>query len=288
LPGNSEGSRQVEASGTHDGVTPDSRPAASSTAVLAVPLLAVDAMLLAAYVIHVVGIEVGAPVLASTAWNGNLDGSYVELFGHLQLILVVVALLVIFNRRRTAVYGVWALVFCTLVADDFLRLHERGGHALVRGLSLPAAGGLRPQDLGELTVWAVGAVILGPALLAAHLLATATARRHSSTLTALVLALAAFVVIMDMLHQATDHRLPVAVGRALTLTETAGELIVMTLMLLAAYRMTPPPADEPTSPPDAPPPPPPAPPPSAGAPPRPAEAQTLAYAPPSPGVTGSP
>jgi hypothetical protein len=208
--------------------------------VLAVTVVALDGLLLAGNLLHVRADDRGAAdgsFFADHAWAGNRDGSYIELFGHLQLALAIVGLLVLWLRTRAPVYGVWALVFGTLIADDFLRLHERGGAALARTLRLPEAGGLRPQDLGEPGIWLIFGLVLGPALLLAHLRAQGTARRHSWALIYLVLALVVIALVLDLSHYVAVEWFPTAVGRALTFAETAAELGVMTLMLLAVHRM---------------------------------------------------
>jgi hypothetical protein len=55
---------------------------------------------------------------------------------------------------------------------------------------------------------------------------------------ALVVALALFAVAVDMLHIVLWSWIPRPVHTAVTLTETAGELVIVTLILLAAHRMT--------------------------------------------------
>ncbi|WIM73288.1 hypothetical protein QP028_07285 [Corynebacterium suedekumii] len=75
--------------------------------------------------------------------------------------------------RRIGVYAAWGVVMAAIVIDDMLQLHERVGEVLVREFDLPAIGGLRPQDSGELAVWGELAGVLGIGLLIAHIRAPA-------------------------------------------------------------------------------------------------------------------
>ncbi|MCK7497594.1 MAG: hypothetical protein MZW92_47545 [Comamonadaceae bacterium] len=63
-------------------------------------------------------------------------------------------------RAGRGVYAAWAALFAYIVADDSLELHERGGEWLSMAAALPAFGGLRPQDLGELLVLGTAGVVL--------------------------------------------------------------------------------------------------------------------------------
>jgi hypothetical protein len=84
-----------------------------------------------------------------TPWlDASEDGSVAELFGHLQLLAAVVALVLVWRATRVSVYAAWALAFTALVADDFFQIHERVGKMLIDSFSLPAVAGLRAQDLG--------------------------------------------------------------------------------------------------------------------------------------------
>ena len=208
--------------------------------VLGVSLALVNVFLLGADLIRLRAARSGRPLglFADSRWAGSLDGSYSELAGHGVLLVAAVLLVLVWRERRAAVYGVWALVLGVIVADDFLLLHERLGGMLVREFGLPAIAGLRPQDLGELLVWAVPMAVLGAALLVAHLRARGLVRRHSWTLIALMAALVGFAVVVDMAPFVLSPWLSAGMRTVLTRTETTGELGVMTLVLIAAHHMT--------------------------------------------------
>lgn len=171
-------------------------------------------------------------------WNGDRDGSYIEMFGHTQLLGGVIMLIFLTGATRSFSYVAWAAVLLTLVADDFLMIHERWGARLVQDHGLPAVGGLRPQDLGELLVWVCLAVVLGVLLVVTYVIASRSDRRNSLVLLGWIGVLAVFAVVVDLLHIVVEPHVPHTVTLALTLTETAGELIGMSLIVLAVHRMT--------------------------------------------------
>ncbi|HET6529864.1 MAG TPA: hypothetical protein VFH03_04505 [Actinoplanes sp.] len=214
--------------------------AAAPLVVLAVALGVVDVLVIAGYLRHLLyndAAESRDPVFSAETWNGNIDGSFAEFLGHVQLICACVALFFLWRAGRTAAYGAWGLAFAAVVADDLFMLHERGGRALAQAFAVPAVSGLRPQDLGELAVWALMGAIIAPLLLVTHLRAGAGARRRSLTLLALVAALAAFAVAVDLVHTLAKPWVPPLADTAVAVLEATGELSVMTLILLAVSGM---------------------------------------------------
>jgi hypothetical protein len=90
------------------------------------------------------------------------DGSIPELFNYLQTTICVGLLLGVFRATRQPVCGAWALIFLFVVLDDSLKIHERVASDIVTAFGLRSLPGLRPQDSGELLVWAmIGSVLLG-------------------------------------------------------------------------------------------------------------------------------
>lgn len=198
-------------------------------------LVLADALLVMGNVLHLPVNEPHEPTgaFSSTAWSGDVDGSYMEQAGYAQLLTAVVILAMRGWSLRSGVLGVWALVLTIVVADDAFQLHERVGALAARGLGLPAVSGLRAVDLGELMFWAVSGTILGAVLLVAHLRARGAERRHSWTLALLLVALSAFAVVIDMVHGVVSSRGTEQLQIAMALLENAGELGVMTAILLA-------------------------------------------------------
>ena len=199
----------------------------------------IDLLLLMGNVAHFASNAPGEAVnrFSRSIWDGDLDGSFVEIFGHMQILAGVVLLSFLFVARRAPVYGAWALVLLMLGTDDFVRIHEKIGAILVRDLDLPAVDGLRSQDLGELLVWAGEAVIPGILVIIATMAAGRAARRDSIVLIGCTLILAVFAVGLDQVHIIIEPHVSSAVATVLTLAETAGELGSMSLLVLVIHRM---------------------------------------------------
>lgn len=207
---------------------------------LAAALVAVNVVLLAANLVHLpvnAANEPYHPVFSDPLWNGDLDGSYIEILGGSQLLAAVVALLTMWRTRRTGAYAVWALVLATVAGDDLFRLHERARDRLMAAFDMPVIEGLRPGDIGELSAWAIAVAVLAPLLLTAHRRARGADRRDSRTLAVLMAALAFFAVVLDMLHILVETQIPPIAATGLSLVETTGELFVMTGIAVVTYHM---------------------------------------------------
>lgn len=194
---------------------------------------------MAGNVLYYTGPHDGALALFnSRRFNGDNDRSCPEFGGYAAMATAALALALLALRRRQLVYGAWALVFAVLTADDSYALHERGAKLILAHVSLPSLAGLRPQDAGELGVWAAGGVILAGVVLLAVRRADALARRDTRRLVLLLIALAVFAVGVDMGAELLATVLGDGVSLAwLALIETGGELLVMCLIAVTSLAM---------------------------------------------------
>jgi hypothetical protein len=83
-------------------------------------------------------------------------------------IWIAIAFFMIAYLRGSILYVPWALVFVYFLFDDMLMFHEIWGREIAIALDYPAVIGLRPDDLGELTIHAIALAVLGPLVLAAY------------------------------------------------------------------------------------------------------------------------
>ena len=217
---------------------------------LVAAVVVVDVLLIAGNVAHYAANDpTEAPTrFGAPSWNGDLDGSSIEIMGHAQVVVAVVVLLVAAISRRGPVYAAWAAAFAGLFLDDFLQLHETWGARLSVAWELPTVLGLRAQDLGELIVWAGEAVVLGLIVVVATVFSSARGRRDSAVLFGCMVIIAVFGVGVDQAHIVLEPHISHLAAIAVTLTETAGELGGMSLALLAAARMLTGPATPSTDP----------------------------------------
>ncbi|OMH35194.1 hypothetical protein [Tersicoccus sp. Bi-70] len=195
--------------------------------------------LMAGNVLYYTGPHDGALALFnSSRFNGDNDRSWPEFGGYAAMATAALAMLLLALRRRQAIYGAWALVLAVMTADDSYALHERGAKLILQHVSLPSVAGLRPQDAGELGVWAVGGLILATLVVLAVRRADALGRQDNRRLVGLLLALAVFAVGVDM---GAELLAKVVTGHGalnwLALIESGGELLVMCLIALTSLAM---------------------------------------------------
>jgi hypothetical protein len=206
---------------------------------MAVILLLLDGLLLAANAAHSLSNEPHEPVTRFTPrqWDGT-DGSLIEIFGHMQLIAAAVMLGFLVASRRSLVYAAWSFALLVVVLDDFLMIHEDVGGRLAVAMGLEPVAGLQTQDLGELLVWAVLGAVMASMVILTTLRASGEDRRNSLVLVGWFGVLAVFAVGIDQLHSVVEPHVHHLFAAALTVTEVAGELIAMTLIVMAIHRMT--------------------------------------------------
>ncbi|MFI7744880.1 hypothetical protein [Kocuria rhizosphaericola] len=207
-------------------------------------LFSVDAILLSANFWHHYGNMINATKGFSSffrhfSWNGDLDGSIIELFGHFQLLVAAIILIRVWALQpRGRVYGTWALVFVVIIADDFLRLHERLSVKIDEGLCISDLSDAPFCSVLDLTFWGFCVMVMGPVLVVSHFRSGPAQRRGSSHLLAHVFVLSLFAVGVDGVNAAINGRSHDGIETAMVFLETSGELIVMTALLLKVQKLS--------------------------------------------------
>ncbi len=193
--------------------------------VVLVVLVAVDlALVVASAAVDSPGTGPGDGALAL-----ETDGGLVEYVGYLHQLVLAVLLLTVWRLGGRRVWVAWATVFALALADDSARLHETVGDRLADGLGLPdGVAGLRADDLGELVVWALLAVVPLVWIVRLHRRSDRVTRVASLRLAALVAAYAFFGVVVDQVHaMARDGSWAGVLG----VVEDGGELLVLSVTL---------------------------------------------------------
>lgn len=169
-------------------------------------------------------------------WSVDVDRSYIEISGYLQLAVSVALLLGMSRRwRRAPVLAAWAGALAVVVLDDSLTWHERAGEWLASRLDLPAALGLRGVDFGELLFWGALGVAVLAGLGLTHRRSSDAARGVSWQLLALIVLLACFSVGVDMVHAAL---MGLSIDLPLSTLEAAGEVGAMSAILAYIVHLT--------------------------------------------------
>lgn len=207
-------------------------------------LLSVDALLLAVHAVHLVLRRWGAEqnvvteFLLNTIWNGQNDRSVVEIWGYLQL--ATAALLLIYLSRRQAesyAYAVWGLIFLLMTADDLLQWHENIGGAYSDIRADAPVLGVPAHAFGQFLFWGLLSVVLGALLLVVHRRSSPATRRGSIQLLASTVLLAVFAVGVDLVSAVVLERMGRTAYAFAVYTETIGELVFMTLILIVVFRL---------------------------------------------------
>lgn len=172
-------------------------------------------------------------------WNNPLlniekDAGYSEIYQYLKYFWVSLLFLGIAVRNRTLPPVAWAFVFAFLLADDSLGLHEQMGGTIAQHLDFAPPWGLRLQDIGEVIYALCAALLLSIPLGLAYLQGNPRFRHSSHHLLQLVVLLACFGVLVDLLHMLaqTGWRLQFV----LAVMEDGGEMVAVSGLLI--YTLT--------------------------------------------------
>lgn len=151
------------------------------------------------------------------------DRAYAESFQYLKYYWLAAIFVFAARKLKAKRYLVWTIVFTYLLADDSLHMHEQLGRTISTWFESKAIMGLGPQEMGELTVSGTAGSALLLIVGLAYLRATSQFKLTSRSIALLILPLAFFGVLVDMLHQATElgHHFSFAYG----LVEDGGEMI---------------------------------------------------------------
>lgn len=184
----------------------------AKTGRLLLGLLVVDAAFL---IIHAAHVRFDTP--GSGLWLISRDRGFPEIFQYLKEASVVAVTIWLHRTRRSPVYLAWSLVFCYLLLDDSLRIHEVTGEWLANALDLRAVAGIDARDLGQVAVSASAGVVLLGLVALATTRDRSPARAITAGLGLAVAGLAVFGVVTDVID-AID---------LFGLVEDGGEMVVM-------------------------------------------------------------
>lgn len=196
--------------------------------VLLAMLLAVDTVLICADVLH------RHAVLADDRFRVSVERGFGEMFEYAKLAATAAVLASLALRWRSWAVLFWTALVAYLVVDNAFAVHEEMGVLIARFLELPRVGDVRPVDLGELVFLGGVGAIAGLGIVAILRSASLRARRLTRALSAGLLLLAFFGVLVDLVHRLVSRTWlePTA-----SVVEDGGELLVMSGFLWIAWRL---------------------------------------------------
>lgn len=155
------------------------------------------------------------------------ERGYAEYYQHLKELAVALIALALMIKSTDALYLCWTLLFTYLFVDDSFEIHESFGLQLSRNLNFTSAYGLRAQDFGELIVSGVAGLSFAVLLAISFSRGKKRAIHESKVLLAMLLALAFFGVLVDMVHIRVSGPWSYRLG----IVEDGGEMLVISIIL---------------------------------------------------------
>lgn len=171
-------------------------------------------------------------LLPSSLFSLTRDLGYAEYYQYLKEFWVILLLLVLAVRLRKLLYFSYAGLFVYFLLDDYFQIHETAGKSLANFVLLQSNYGLRAQDFGELAVFVFMGLIFAILIGLAHYQSDAHTRKFSRQLFVLILLLAVFGVVFDMLEISTSHPL---FNPFFNLIDDGGELLAMSLISVFVF-----------------------------------------------------
>lgn len=187
--------------------------------------VAIDLVLVGMHVIHP-----EFPRLRPRWFLIDREGGIAEHFQYIKSLWIAVAFLGVAIARSERAFAVWAALFGYFMLDDSGEFHERLGLLIAELFRYPTVFGLRPRDLGELTLAAVFGTVLLSLLLTAYVRGSPTFRQASKATVAILGLFAFFSVGVDAMHIMWG---PTLEFDFLILIEDGGEMVAMSA--IAAY-----------------------------------------------------
>jgi hypothetical protein len=175
-------------------------------------------------------------LLSDSLFSLARDRGYAEFFQYMKELWILLLLGYLAVKRRSGLFLVFSLLFLYFLLDDALEFHENMGKFLADLLHLPSALGLRPMDWGELLVTASFGLLFASALGLVYMLSPLADRPAGRSLIWLVVWLAVFGVLADMVEILLTET---AVAPLLVILEEAGEMVVMSVAAWYVFLLDP-------------------------------------------------
>lgn len=171
-------------------------------------------------------------LVSNDIYSIDTDGGYAEMFQYIKEYWIVVILFVLAIRRKHIIYFAWSSLFMYFLLDDSLKIHESFGTYLVKYFEFQAMFQLRAQDFGELSVSILFGLLLFTFIGVSYLFSDNVAKQISKHLFILVISVAFFGVIVDMLHTIIPW------GKSLFgFIEDGGEMLVMSIIVWYVFNL---------------------------------------------------
>lgn len=165
------------------------------------------------------------------------EGGYAEQIQYSKWLLTTVFFVYLAWHDQRWLHLVWGVVFGYLFLDDMLAIHEIAGEYLDGWFEFATAFGLRPQDIGEMAVFALsGTVLLTLIAVFYRRSPDARARQVSRFLLIAVLTLGFFGIFVDVAHSLVGSiSTSRAINIAMTILEEGSEHFILTGIVVYVF-----------------------------------------------------
>ena len=131
----------------------------------------------------------------------EIDNNFPEIFLYLQELAIVILLYLMYRHSTYLLYIAWGLIFCYILLDDSLLIHERIGVWLVDRFDVQNNFGVRGRDITEVIVQlSFGIPLVLFAAWAHFFRGDSFARKVSMWLGVLLALLVSFAIVLDWFH----------------------------------------------------------------------------------------
>lgn len=157
------------------------------------------------------------------------DRGYAEVFQYIKEYWLIILFTFLALKQNFKTYLGWIFLSIYLLLDDALEIHENLGSVIAERLNYIYLFNLRPQDYGELTVFAIVGVGFFLWLSLSYRRANSSNRKIFKHLIYILLGLAVFAIALDTIHVFLDRY--VFWNSTLAVVEDGGEHIMMSFLV---------------------------------------------------------
>jgi hypothetical protein len=179
------------------------------------------------------------PLFMDPLFSLERDRGYAEVFQYVKESWIAALLFMLGTKKRRLVYFGFSFLFIYLLLDDSFQLHEELGWVVAEFIPFdPAEFGLRRKDFGELIVTGSFGALFFTLIAIGYWRSDGATKRVSRCIVAMILLLAFFGVLIDILHTILWIK---EVGPILELgmIEDGGEMLVMSVITWFVFRLDP-------------------------------------------------
>jgi hypothetical protein len=166
-------------------------------------------------------------LLPSSLFSLSRDRGYAEFFQYTKELWIAILLLILGIKQRRGLFTAFSFLFLYFLTDDSIELHEGMGKFFADFLNFQPAFGLRAVDFGEVLVSAFFGLLFFGSIAIFYYLSERPERKIAQSLIGLILLMALFGILLDMIEVMTTHP---ATARVLTIIEEGGEMVVMSII----------------------------------------------------------